>query len=755
MVKVSSKESIRGESYRFTLLTPYLIRMEYSESSSFVDQSTQIVINRDFPVFDFDMIESDSELEIYTDYFHLRYDKKRFTSRGLTIDMKSNFTDFNNKWFYGEEIETLKGTTRTLDNINGATELEEGVISRQGYAVLDDSKSFILTKEGKPVPRDDNNIDIYFFGYQHQYKLAMKDFYKLTGPTPIIPRFALGNWWSRFWAYTDESYLSLMDTFKDDNVPLAVSVIDMDWHLRDVPKRFGSGWTGYSWNKDLFPNPEKFLSQLHQRGLKATLNVHPADGIRAFEDCYPPVAERLKLNVLLEEPAEFDMTDDAFVESYFKDVHHPLEDQGVDFWWIDWQQGKQSKADGLDPLWLLNQYHFEDIEERKEGLILSRYAGPGSHRYPIGFSGDSIISWESLEFQPYFTATASNIGYTWWSHDIGGHMGGERDDELTLRWMQFGVFSPINRLHSSSSPFNSKEPWNFPMEIQDAMKEALRERHRLLPYLYTANVQLHEQGTALLQPLYYDYPDNKQAYEYKNQYKFGEQLIVAPIVHKTNDRYKFAKENIWLPEGKWYDFYTGYRYEGNTELAIFRKKEEFGVFAKAGGIIPTDADIMATNPDELPRTIIWKLFPGESSSYEMVEEMNGKRCITKMSLDWENKVVSIETMGDESILPADRENIISLYCVENEDGKKLVDNIYTEKIVDRLSLSVNEVDHQQIDEMSFERIDLPDISYDLKNQLWDSLSNETEFIKKLNIVKHFEDDFLTELLFEVFYIEES
>ena len=88
--------------------------------------------------------------------------------------------------------------------------------------------------------------------------------------------------------------------------------------------------------------------------------------------------------------------------------------------------------------------------------------GPGSHRYPVGFSGDTHITWDSLAFQPYFTATASNIGYGWWSHDIGGHWYGSRDDDLTVRWVQLGVFSPIMRLHSTLHPFIRKEPWTFP-----------------------------------------------------------------------------------------------------------------------------------------------------------------------------------------------------------------------------------------------------------------------------------------------------
>ena len=174
------------------------------------------------------------------------------------------------------------------------------------------------------------------------------------------------------------------------------------------------------------------------------------------------------------------------MEAVFRNVLHPMEKEGVDFWWLDWQQGTVTKVPGLDPLWMLNHYHYLDnARDGKRPLTFSRYAGPGSHRYPVGFSGDSIVTWESLNFQPYFTSTASNIGYGWWSHDIGGHMFGYRDNELALRWVQLGVFSPINRLHSSKNEFMGKEPWQFPMEIGEVMKEFLRLRHQMLPYLYT------------------------------------------------------------------------------------------------------------------------------------------------------------------------------------------------------------------------------------------------------------------------------
>lgn len=192
--------------------------------------------------------------------------------------------------------------------------------------------------------------------------------------------------------------------------------------------------------------------------MKVTLNDHPADGVRAFEDVYPEFAAYMGVDQEKGEPVLMDFTNRKLLEGYFKYVYEKIEKKdGVDFWWIDWQQGTNTAIPGLDPLWMLNHYHTMHSQKKDgKGLIFSRYAGPGSHRYPVGFSGDTVITWESLDFQPYFTATASNIGYGWWSHDIGGHMMGYKNDELSLRWLQLGVFSPIMRLHSTCASLTAK-----------------------------------------------------------------------------------------------------------------------------------------------------------------------------------------------------------------------------------------------------------------------------------------------------------
>ena len=173
-----------------------------------------------------------------------------------------------------------------------------------------------------------------------------------------------------------------------------------------VEKSGFSGWTGYSWDKGVFPDPKGFLKQMHDRGLKICPNDHPADGIASFEDAYAEACKELGRDPKDGDPIAFTPAEKPFLDTYFDIILKKLEDDGIDFWWVDWQQGPYSTIAGVDPLWVLNHFHFlNNKRDNKRPLTFSRFAGPGSHRYPVGFSGDSVVTWESLDFQPEFTAS--------------------------------------------------------------------------------------------------------------------------------------------------------------------------------------------------------------------------------------------------------------------------------------------------------------------------------------------------------------
>jgi glycosyl hydrolase family 31/uncharacterized protein DUF5110 len=612
---------VQGDRWRITVLTGGLLRIEWADDGVFEDRASTFAIRRDLPVPRFAVHEGEGALEIVTDRVRLVYDRGPFTPAGLSAQVRGNVSNYHSVWRYGEAVRDLGGTTRTLDGVDGRAPLEPGIVSRWGVALIDDSGSFVFEDDGWVSPRNGDRTDLYLFAYGHDFDEALEAFYALSGPQPVLPRWALGNWWSRYHRYSADSYLALLDRFADEGLPFSVAVLDMDWHRVDsVPEEYGSGWTGYSWEPSLFPDPEAFLAELHRRGLRVTLNVHPADGVRAFEDAYPAMAEALGRAADDGEPIAFDVTDRAFLEAYFSVLHHGLEDQGVDFWWLDWQQGPYSRVAGIDPLWVLNHFHFLDSgRDGRRPLTFSRYAGPGSHRYPIGFSGDTVITWASLRFQPEFTATASNIGYGWWSHDVGGHLWGERDDELATRWVQLGVFSPILRLHSSSNPFLVKEPWLYPREARDAMGEALRFRHRLVPYLHTMNHRAAVDGVPLVLPMYHLAPGEPIAYTVPNQFAFGSELLVAPVTTPRDRVTLRGAVRAWLPPGVWIDVFTSTVYDGDREIELHRGLGSIPALLRAGGILPlaSEDDLDATrNPERLELLVA----PGEDGELTLVED---------------------------------------------------------------------------------------------------------------------------------------
>ncbi|HEY8719546.1 TIM-barrel domain-containing protein [Pengzhenrongella sp.] len=394
----------------------------------------------------------------------------------------------------------------------------------------------------------------------------------------------------------------------------------MDWHQVDIDPALGNGWTGYTWDRTLFADPAGFLADLHSRDLHVTLNVHPADGVRRHEDAYADVARDLGLDPETGLEIAFDISSAEFTEAYLSRLHHPHERIGVDFWWLDWQSGTNTRVPGLDPLWMLNHVHYQDSARRgRRPLILSRYAGLGSHRYPVGFSGDTISTWGSLDFQPYFTATAANVGYFWWSHDIGGHLGGSKDNELATRWYQLGALSPINRLHSSSSDFSSKEPWRFGPEAERIMIRFLRLRHQLVPYLYSAMWVSHTDAVAPVRPMYHDHPSEPAAYSVPNQYLLGPDLLVAPITTPRDHRTHLGQVTAWLPEGTWFDLFSGRRYDGGRRLTLHRTLAELPVLARAGAVLPLAADPLAdvaANPEALVLLVI----PGADGGCTLLED---------------------------------------------------------------------------------------------------------------------------------------
>jgi alpha-glucosidase len=617
---------------RFTVLTDRLIRMEWSRRGAFEDRASRAFVNRRLPVPAFRVERVRGVTRIITDrlWAEHREDGQPFHSGNLVV--RGGVGDRPFEWRPGDDASgNLGGTARTLDGVNGRCAVEPGILSRGGWAVVDDSAGLVFEPGARvkgvqgwewltPRTPEPDALDWYVFGHGRDYAAGLRDFTGIGGRIPLPPRYVFGVWWSRYWAYTADGLKTLVEEFRAHDVPLDVLVIDMDWHL--------DGWTGYTWNPKYFPDPRGFLAWTDTHGLQITLNLHPADGVGRHEIAFESLCRWMQFDPETARVVPFDCTDRRFVEGYFRFLHWPLEKQGVDFWWMDWQQGTKTKTPGLDPLWWLNHLHWKDLEERSEPsrdesgarrgrrpLIFSRWGGLGNHRYPIGFSGDTFSTWECLAWQPEFTATAGNVGYAYWSHDIGGHQPGPVEPELYLRWIQFGALSPVLRTHTSKNPRGERRIWASPEREFKAMREAFRLRYRLLPYIYSAARRCFDEALPLCRPLYHGWPEAPEAYDerFRPEYLFGDDLLAAPIVSPGDRLSRCAAARVWVPPGTWTNWFTGESIEGPREVEWCVPLEEVPLLARGGAIVPAAPSMRWSGETPVdPLTLI--IWPGGSSA---------------------------------------------------------------------------------------------------------------------------------------------
>ncbi len=616
---------------RFTVLTPQMIRIQYSSTQKFEDRATFAVVNRQLPVPEFTTSEDGNYLYIETSALKLRYRKGSMITGSLksptNLMITLNVAGREVTWYPGkEDALNLKGTKRTLDTASGDNQrpdLENGILSRAGWAIIDESPktkrgdgstTFAFDKVVDGIdwvaePVDKSAIDWYFMGYGHEYKKAIGDYIKIAGRQPMPPLYVLGYWYSKYQRYTQTDFQNLASEMRRNDIPIDVMIFDMDWHL--------DGWTGWTWNKNLIPNPETLIRWMHNQGIKVSLNLHPADGVASYEEYF----DKIKADMgETGDRVPWQLEDSTFYRSMFKHIIRARENQGVDFWWLDWQQDLTNKRiTGLSETFWCNHVFFNDMKLNRTDrrpFIFHRWGGLGSHRYPIGFSGDTYGTYGSLAFQPYFTATASNVCFGYWGHDIGGHLQlGDPNPELMLRWLQFGVFSPIFRTHGASQWNNERRIWkysNFPL-----MLEACNLRYQLMPYIYTAVRQAYDTGVSICRPLYYEWPEENEAYRQEGEYMFGDDILVSPVVTEAETDGK-AFRKTWLPEGKWFDVCRNRLLEGNQTIADYYDQNEIPYFIKAGSVIPCNPKIrnLKTRADSL----VLKVIPGASGSTSYYED---------------------------------------------------------------------------------------------------------------------------------------
>jgi alpha-glucosidase len=307
-----------------------------------------------------------------------------------------------------------------------------------------------------------------------------------------------------------------------------------------------------------------------------------------------------------------------------------------------------TRTPGVNPTWWLNYVHFTDQErEGKRPLLFHRWGGLGNHRYQIGFSGDTVSVWDSLAFQPWFTATAANVGYAYWSHDIGGHMPGAVDPQLYTRWIQFGAFSPILRTHTTKNPESERRIWAYPEPYADIMRQTFQLRYALQPYIYTEARRTYDTGVAFLRPLYYDWPEAEEAYTNKGEYRFGDSMIVEPVTQPVDAETELARQSVWIPEGEWVEWPTGKHLTGPATVERSFSIGQIPVYLRTGTIVPMQPKMQYTGQKPVDPLIlnVAPMAEGQKSTYSVYEDASNSEAYKRGVAAW--TTVTAKQNGDD------------------------------------------------------------------------------------------------------------
>lgn len=734
--KSNPKSIVKGKNYRFTILTERLVRLEYNSNGVFEDRPTELAWNRNFKECEFQIKEDKNYLQISTKYFTLEYQKEKpFLGSKINprLNLKVTLSNTDRSWYYNHpEVRSYGGSNVSLDDFEGSLKLDNGLYSADGFASIDDSNSMVINEDGIFEEKNNNEIDIYLFAYKKDFGLCLKDYFELTTMPPMIPRYALGNWWSKNTHYSEEDIKNLVEKFKNKEIPLSVFLLDKTWHvINEVNKQKLE--TGYTFNTEYISKPDKLFDFLHENNIKIGININPKDGIPSSESKFKIVKEYLGItdNLVVLNPEFL-----KWIELYLKLFIHPIQKLGADFFWIDYKPKKED----LHKLFLLDYYHTKDMEkdESIRPLILSRNSKVAPHRYPICYSGRTIVSWDTLKNLPFYNSAAANSGISWWSHDIGGFYKGMEDNELYLRYIQFGTFSPILRFSSDGGKYYKKEPWELDYKTYEISKDYLNLRYRLIPYIYSEGYKYHKTGTPLIQPIYYKVPTLFDDSKVRNQYFLGTQMLISPIIEKKDTIMNRIIHRFYLPKGVWYDFSTGKKFNGGLDHISFYKDEDYPVFVPAGAIIPL-AIPKSLNDTDIPNKMEIQIFPGANNSYNLYEDdgvtnqyKKGFYTITTIEYNYRKNdyAVAIKpTSGKTGILPKTRKYVIRFKNVKTADtvvaflnGEQLNTVIYEDNndfVVEIDNVPTNEKMILNVRGMDIEREAIQAINQDIDNIISD------------------------------------
>ena len=595
----SNPESVfKGNKYRITILTDRLIRLEYNENGVFEDRPSIFAQNRNFAKPDFNVSENNNTLKIITKYFELEYKKeKKFDGGKLspTSNLKILLYNTDKVWYYNHpEARRYPATISMSDN---KMKSKKGIFSLDGFISIDDSNTDIILENGQIEKRNSSGIDMYVFMYNKDYYYCLNDYFMLTGKPSFLPRYSFGVWYSKNEFFDENKIQKVSNKFIENNVPISILILNKWSTKMDLSE-------SYSNFKDIF-------QLLFNRNIRLGLTIDYTDGFDSNQ--YAKLGQYLQKDKFGRIP--FNIYDSKTIDAYLKILIHPLIFNGIDFLSLN---KPLKSSNNLN--YNLDYYLYNDqkIIENKRPLFCSSNYSNISHRYGTTYSGVSKVGWNALKNIVEFNTSSFNIGMSYWVHDIGGTFDGIEDNELFTRFVQLGVFSPIIKLSSEGGKYYKREPWVWGIKTSKITTDYLNLRYRLIPYIYTEAYKYYKFGKPMIEPIYYRYPKIYDDALYRDEYFFGSQFLISPITEKKDYIMNRVIHKLYIPDGIWYDYFTGKKYRGNKRYTSFYKDEDYPVFVKSGSIIPLNVN--KYNNTNLPNELEILIFPGENNTYSIYED---------------------------------------------------------------------------------------------------------------------------------------
>ncbi len=534
--------------------------------------------------------------------------EKKTRERFYGLGEKTGFLDKNGKNYTMWNTDVFEAHTESTDALYQSIPFFMGFKEGQAYGIYfdntyrsyfdfgsKDSSFYSFGAEG-------GKLDYYFI-YGPEMKKVLFDYTRLTGRMSLPPRWSLGYQQSRYSYHPEGEVRELATRFREKEIPC--DVIYLDIHYME-------GYRVFTWNQVEFPEPKKMLTDLSRDGFKVITIIDP--GVKKDPE-YTVFREGIKRGMFCKYlegslftgkvwPGECVFPDFTRkeVREWWGELHQELLEAGVKGIWNDMNEPAVFAESGTMDLEVIhdndgnpgthrefhNTYALYENMATYEGMkkhtgqrpfILTRAGFAGIQRYAAVWTGDNRSIWQHLKFAIPMLLNFGLSGVAFAGTDVGGFTG-DTDGELLTRWIQTGVFTPFFRNHYGLNHID-QEPWSFGEPYESIIKSFIRLRYRLLPYLYTLFYECSESGVPIIRPLVMEFPSDEETYNLSDQFMVGENILVAPVLEPDK-----RKRLVYLPEGRWYDYWTGKEETGKSYIISEAPLDRIPIYFKGGSIVP-------------------------------------------------------------------------------------------------------------------------------------------------------------------------